>query len=161
TLALSPDTKTDATDVRLAMTSSSGTLAPGKSKDFKFTYTVPASVPNGKYFLLGSVTSRAAELSDINNTAIGPSTTVQRPYVDLRPSKLTIKPGAHIGGKLTTNFQLTNVGTLAAKGNVKFTATLVASPNTATGTAFAPITQLIQLKPVTGKAESLIFTVPG
>jgi hypothetical protein len=163
TLSLSTDTTPGNDDLRLVHTDSAVSLAPGQSKDFTVNFTIPASTPAGKYFLMGAVKplTATAELSDLNNTAVSPLISISRPFADLRPAKLSIKSGARLGGKLGASLQLSNLGTLAVNGAVTFSATLVASPGTTSGTSLAPIAQSLQLKPGGSKTDALNFSLPA
>jgi uncharacterized delta-60 repeat protein len=99
-------------------------IAAGQSKSFKFNFTYPINVSDGKYYILAELNSGPHPISEINfnnNAAISAPVKITAPFVDLSGSFQSVPKKIKFGAATSIPITVVNHGTATATGQVNVT----------------------------------------
>jgi len=154
TLYASPNGAYSSSDAQLAVLTKSLNIADGSNKDVALKVGSFPQNLDGNYFLLARVTTPTQTVQGVSGTA----TAVTPAHVDLSNAVTSVPPIGHLGGKISVNLDIKNLGNEIAKGTLDTLFELSASSDGANPIQAASLTSHIDLKP--DASQKLHFSVP-
>ena len=137
-------------------------LKPGRSQDFRLTFTYPANAPAGSYYLLSSVTVEKSNGNDQTVLVSPTQVAVAPPVVSLTPT-ITNFRGVFVrpGKRATATVRIFNSGNSTAAGILNLS--LFASADgavDASDTLLKTISRRIRIAPNSSSVFSISFIAP-